>query len=57
MPGDNMLVAPMVEKGDKRKVILPKGNWKGDDGKTMKGNRTIEIDVPLLRIPYFEKVK
>ena len=57
MLGENILVAPVVEKGVyKRKVILPKGKWRGDDGKIIKGNKTIEIDAPISRIPFFTKV-
>lgn len=55
--GDNILVAPVVEKGSrKRKVILPEGKWKGDDGQIVRGGKTIEIDVPLNRIPHFTKM-
>lgn len=54
--GDKYLVAPMLESGTKRSVILPKGRWKDDLGKTLKGGRTISIDVPIDRLPYFEKV-
>jgi alpha-glucosidase len=55
--GDKIIVAPVVEKGIyKRKVILPKGKWLGDDGKIIKGNKIIEIDVPISRIPFFTKV-
>jgi alpha-glucosidase len=57
MLGENVLVAPMVQKGNSRKVVLPKGNWKADDGKTYKGGKTIEIEVPLQRLPYFEMQK
>jgi alpha-glucosidase len=58
MLGNEILVAPVVEKGaNKRKVILPKGTWKGDDGKIEKGGKTIEIDAPIERIPYFIKVE
>jgi alpha-glucosidase len=58
MLGNEILVAPVVEKGaNKRKVILPKGTWKGDDGKIEKGGKTIEIDAPIERIPYFVKVE
>lgn len=53
MLGENVLVAPMVEKGIIRKVVLPKGNWKADDGIIYKGGKTIEIEVPLDRLPYF----
>ena len=53
MLGENVLVAPMVEKGIIRKVVLPNGNWKADDGIIYKGGKTIEIEVPLDRLPYF----
>lgn len=57
MLGEKIVVAPVVEKGSyKRKVLLPKGKWKGDDGKVVKGNRTIEIDAPFERIPFFIKM-
>ena len=52
--GDTMIVAPVVEKGARsRSVALPEGEWKADDGNTYKGGRTIIIDVPLKRLPYF----
>lgn len=55
--GSNFIVAPVVEKGARsRKVVLPKGKWKADDGKTYRGGKTIEISVPLDRLPYFKKV-
>lgn len=57
MLGDKYLVAPMVTPGTERKVTLPKGVWKDDLGKKHKGGRTIDIQVPLSRLPYFEKVK
>jgi len=56
MLGDNILVAPVVEKGVRSgKVVFPEGKWKGDDGKTITGGKTIEITVPLERLPYFTK--
>jgi alpha-glucosidase len=58
MLGDKLLVAPVVEKGvNSRSVRLPKGTWKADDGKSYKGGKTVSIEVPLDRLPYFEKVK
>ncbi len=57
MLGDKYLIAPMVQSGTKRTVDLPKGRWKDDLGKTHKGGKKIEIDVPLERLPYFEKIK
>jgi alpha-glucosidase (family GH31 glycosyl hydrolase) len=58
MLGDKLLVAPVVEKGvTGRNVMLPKGTWKADDGKIYKGGKPVSIDVPLDRLPYFEKTK
>jgi alpha-glucosidase (family GH31 glycosyl hydrolase) len=55
--GNDIIVAPAVEKGARsRTVVLPKGNWKAEDGKTYKGGKTIEITVPLERLPYFRKM-
>lgn len=54
--GEKYLVAPMIESGTKRSVVLPKGRWKDDLGKTYKGGRIIDIDVPLDRLPHFEKI-
>lgn len=56
MLGDKYLVAPMITKGNTRAVKLPKGNWKDEMGKKFKGGKTINIDVPLNRLPYFEKI-
>jgi alpha-glucosidase len=53
MLGDKYLVAPMVVKGNKRSVKLPKGNWIDELGKKYKGGQTVEIEVPIERLPYF----
>jgi alpha-glucosidase (family GH31 glycosyl hydrolase) len=58
MLGSNLLVAPATEKGQiTKKVYLPKGKWKSDDGKIYKGGQIITINVPLERLPYFELVQ
>lgn len=55
--GNNIIVAPVVEKGMRtRTVVLPRGKWKCEEGRIYKGGKTIEIDVPLERLPYFEKL-
>jgi alpha-glucosidase (family GH31 glycosyl hydrolase) len=55
--GNDIIVAPVVEKGARsRTVVLPKGNWQAEDGKTYKGGKTLEISVPLERLPYFRKM-
>ncbi|MDR1763834.1 MAG: glycoside hydrolase family 31 protein [Dysgonamonadaceae bacterium] len=57
MLGEKYLVAPVVTKDNFRAVKLPKGAWKDDLGKVYKGDRTVKIEVPLNRLPYFEKIK
>lgn len=56
MLGDKYLIAPMLTKGEKRNVRLPKGRWKDDLGKRHKGGKTIEVLAPISRLPYFEKL-
>ncbi|WP_190300379.1 glycoside hydrolase family 31 protein [Rufibacter hautae] len=54
MLGNNVLVAPILEKGvTSRKVVLPKGQWRDQKGKTWKGNRTIDFPANLETIPFF----
>ncbi len=56
--GNDIIVAPVLEKGARsRKVVLPKGNWLAEDGKKYKGGTTIEVSVPIERLPYFELIK
>lgn len=55
--GSKYLVAPILTPEHVRTVKLPKGLWKDDLGKTHKGGRTIEVNAPLERLPYFEKIK
>lgn len=57
MLGDKYLVAPVVTKEHTRKVMLPKGRWKDDTGQVFKGPKVIEINVPLERLPRFERLK
>ena len=56
MLGDKYMVAPMVDAGNSRTVVLPPGKWKDDRGRVLKGGRTITIDVPLNRLPYYQKL-
>jgi len=57
MLGEKYMVAPVVTPENQRAVKLPKGTWRDDLGKVHKGGKTIEIDVPLNRLPYYEKIK
>lgn len=53
--GPDLLVAPMVEKGTRRTVRLPKGRWVADDGREYSGGAHV-IEVPLERLPRFRRV-
>lgn len=57
MLGDRYLVAPMVVRGTSRTVQLPAGTWKDDLGMQFEGPVQISIEVPLDRLPYFERIK
>ena len=55
--GEDLLVAPVLEKGaTSRRVVLPPGSWRADDGRTYDGPETIEADAPLARLPHFERI-
>lgn len=56
MLGDKILVAPMVDKGTQRNVTLPKGTWKDNAGRKIKGGKKITINVPLDELPVFIKL-
>jgi alpha-glucosidase len=53
MLGANILVAPVIGPPNRRTVILPKGKWVSDEGRTYTGGKIYTIDVPLDRLPYF----
>ena len=57
MLGSKYLIAPIIKKDMfSRKVVLPDGKWLDDLGNIIEGNQTIDIDVPLERLPYFKKI-
>jgi alpha-glucosidase len=56
MLGPRIMAAPVVTAGDERTVRLPRGRWRDDQGKTHRGGRTITIDAPMGRIPYYERL-
>ena len=54
--GDGLLVAPVLEKGAKsRRVVIPPGRWRGDDGAVVVGPATVEVPTPLERLPHWVK--
>ena len=58
MLGDEILVAPVVEKGARsRVVIFPPGRWLGDDSSMVEGPSTQAVAAPLSRLPFFARQK
>ena len=55
MLGNDLLVAPMISKGTSRKVLIPEGKWKSDDGGVIEGPTETTVEVPLSRLPHFER--
>ena len=52
--GDDLLVAPVLEKGAAaRRVVLPPGRWRADDGARFDGPAVVEVPAPLGRLPHF----
>lgn len=56
MLGDKLMIAPVVQKGNSRQVIFPKGKWQGEDGKIFKGPLVKSFDVKLDELLVFSKM-
>lgn len=56
MLGNTILVAPVQNKANSRKIVLPEGKWQADDGKIYDGGGEITLEVALNRLPYFTKL-
>jgi len=55
MLGKKYMVAPVVTVDNTRKIKLPSGVWKSDEGEIFEGPKVIVAhDVPLDRLPVFE---
>lgn len=58
MLGDEILVAPVVEKGaETRKVQFPEGKWKDARGGIVQGPCLQTVDAPLGVLPWWQLVK
>ncbi len=56
MVGNDIMVAPVLEKGATTKVVkFPAGNWKDSNGKIYEGNFEAKIPVDMDTILYFTK--
>lgn len=52
--GPDILVAPVVENDARSRVVkFPAGKWLGDDQSLVTGPASLEIQVPLSRLPYY----
>ena len=57
MLGDEVLVAPVLEKGKRERIVrFPKGKWKDSSGKIIKGPTKKVVKADLDELPYFEKL-
>lgn len=56
MLGPDYMVAPMTVPGTTRSVKIPSGKWQDEFGQVYEGEQTYLMDVPLSRIPIFERL-
>ena len=57
MMGDDLLVAPVLEKDGTRRVSLPPGRWHDDLGAVIDGPADFTLErVPLSRLPHYERL-
>jgi alpha-glucosidase (family GH31 glycosyl hydrolase) len=55
--GDHLLVAPVLTRGaTRRTVLVPPGRWRGLDGRTVRGPRSVEVAAPLGVLPVLERL-
>lgn len=56
MLGRNIMVAPVIKKGERKKnVKLPNGRWMYN-GEVLSGGETVQIDVTIDELPVFHKI-
>lgn len=57
MLGDKYLVAPVLNKGQTRRVVrFPGGRWQSDDGSIVEGQCAVEVEAPLSRLPWYTRL-
>lgn len=57
MLGDEILVAPVLEKGaEERTIRLPNGRWREGGGNIIDGGRSITVKVGISDIPHFFRI-
>jgi len=54
--GDSLLVAPVLEKGSfERRVVIPPGRWRDDEGVEHAGPTTLTMKAPLERLIWMRR--
>ena len=58
MLGDDILVAPVIRKGEtSREIRFPEGTWVGDDSSQVIGPCKLTVQAPLYRLPWYRRCK
>ena len=57
MLGDEWLVAPVLTTSSRRKIVFPAGGWRDAEGMLFKGPGVKELDIPIGKLAYFERVR
>jgi alpha-glucosidase (family GH31 glycosyl hydrolase) len=56
--GENILVAPVLEKGARSRFVqFPPGRWRDQDGTIIEGPCHVHVPAPLEKLPWFELVE
>ncbi len=54
--GDDILVAPVIQKGQTSRVVkFPEGKWQDEDGNIYEGGEYV-VSAPLDKLPWFKRV-
>jgi alpha-glucosidase (family GH31 glycosyl hydrolase) len=55
--GNSILVAPVLQKGQfERSVVIPPGEWRGDEGREYSGPQTVAMNAPLERLIWLRHI-
>lgn len=56
MLGNDILVAPVLQKSaTTKKIVFPEGEWQDENGSTIHGPCTCEVDAPLCKLPWYRR--
>ncbi|RYE17316.1 MAG: hypothetical protein EOP42_32495 [Sphingobacteriaceae bacterium] len=55
MMGKTLMVAPMTEKGTRRKIVFPKGKWLSETGKFLKAQPPKKLMLHWMKFLFLKK--